>query len=296
MKLAHFSDIHVTRFPLSQGFALKRLAAVASFTGMGRGRDFAGSDERIAKLLSDVDELGVDHALCTGDLTGVSGDEELTRCAQLFGHRLREPSRFTVIPGNHDRYVSSQAGAFEKHFGALCEGGRFPFVKRLGPGVTLVAIDVCRPTSLVDSSGLVGKAQLDALAQILTDRSLSTQFVVLALHYGLLRSDGSRDKRSHGMRDDLALMALVDRADVTVDVVLHGHMHRPYSVRTARRTVFNAGSGTDLHVACGYNVYTVDAERFTLRCERRAWSRVTQRYEAAPESPLNLQVRTREPD
>lgn len=294
MRLAHFSDIHVTRFPLSQGFALKRLAAVASYTGMGRGRDFAGSDARIAKLLEDVDGLGVDHALCTGDVTGVTGDEELARCAQLFGHRLREPARWTVIPGNHDRYVASQAGAFERHFGALCEGGRFPFTKRLAPGVTLVAIDVCRPTALVDSSGLVGEAQLAQLAQVLTDRALRDEFVVLALHYGLLRADGQRDKRSHGLRDDLALMALVDRPDVTVDVVLHGHMHRPYTVRAGRRHVFNAGSGTDLHVACGYNVYTVDPARFTLRCERRAWSAITQRYEAAPESPLNREVRTRE--
>ena len=40
---------------------------------MGRGRHFAGSDQRIAKLLEDVDAQGVDHALCTGDVTGVTG-------------------------------------------------------------------------------------------------------------------------------------------------------------------------------------------------------------------------------
>lgn len=294
MKLAHFSDIHVTHFPLSGDFAVKRLAAVASYTLAGRGRHFVGSDERIARLLDDVDAQGVDHALCTGDLTGVSTEAEFARVAQLFGPRLDRPERYTVIPGNHDRYVASAAGRFERHFGTLCEGGAFPFVKALPGGVTLVALDVARPTSVIDSSGLVGPAQLKKLEAILTDGGLKDRFVVVALHYGLLRAEGQRDRRNHGLRDDLELMALVDREDVTVDLVLHGHMHRPYVVQTKRRQTINAGSATDLHVrGCGYHVYTIDAARFTVRIERRAWDEASQRYAAAPESPLNQVLPTR---
>lgn len=294
MKLAHFSDIHVTHFPLSGDFAVKRLAAVASYTLAGRGRHFVGSDERIARLLEDVDAQGVDHALCTGDLTGVSTEAEFERVAQLFGPRLEQPGRYTVIPGNHDRYVASAAGRFERHFGKLCEGGAFPFVKALPGGVTLVALDVARPTSVIDSSGLAGPAQLKQLEAILTDPGLKDRFVVVALHYGLLRAEGQRDKRNHGLRDDLELMALVDREDVTVDLVLHGHMHRPYVVQTKRRQTINAGSATDLHVrGCGYHVYTIDAATFSVRIERRAWDDAAQRYAAQPESPLNQVLPTR---
>lgn len=294
MRLAHFSDVHVTHFPLSGRPALKRLAAVVSYGPMGRGRHFEGSDVRIARLLEDVDAAEVDHVLCTGDLTGVATEGEFSRVAGLFGARLTQPGRFTVIPGNHDRYVREAQGRFERHFAALCEGGRFPFAKALPGGVTIVAVDAARPTSVIDSSGLLGEAQRRRLEAILTDVSLRDRFVVLALHYGLLRAQGQRDARSHGLRDDLELTALVDREDVTVDLVLHGHMHRPYAVRTARRQTVNAGSATDLHVrGCGYHVYDIDVAAHRVRIERRAWDAAAGRYVADPGSPLNQSFSTR---
>ncbi|MCA2981628.1 MAG: metallophosphoesterase [Myxococcaceae bacterium] len=293
MKLAHFSDVHVTRFPLAGGFALKRLAAVASYTLAGRGRHFEGSDERIAKLLAHVDAQQVDHALCTGDLTGVASDEELARAAELFGPRLEQPERHSVIPGNHDRYVDSARGAFERHFARLCEGARFPAVKALPGGVTLVLLDVARPTGLVDSSGLVGEAQRSALLSLLTDASLRQRFVVVALHYGLLRMNGQRDARSHGLRDDVELMHLLDRDDVTVDLVLHGHLHRPFTLRTKRRHVVNAGSATDLHLRCGYNVYDIDPGAHRVGVTRFTWSPGALDYQPDPSHPLNTTLVTR---
>ena len=297
MKLAHFSDIHVTHFPLTGKPALKRLAAVASYSLAGRGRHFEGSDDRIGKLLADVDAQGVDHALCTGDLTGVSTEAEFARVAGLFGERLRQPAKYTVIPGNHDRYVRGAEGLFEQHFARLSEGARFPFLKHLSGEVSLVAIDVARPTSLIDSSGLCGPKQREALLGILTDASLKGRFVMLALHYGLLRAEGQRDARPHGLRDDLEVMELIDRDDVSLDLVLHGHMHRPYVVKTKRRTTICAGSATDLHVkqGCGYHVYDIDPAAHRVRISRRAWNVGPGRYEAQPDSPLNREFTTRQP-
>jgi 3',5'-cyclic AMP phosphodiesterase CpdA len=294
VKLAHFSDVHITHFPLSGDFALKRLAAVASYSLMGRGRHFVDSDRRIAALLRDVDALQVDHALCTGDLTGVSTTAEFAQVAELFGPRLEQPGRFTCIPGNHDRYVTGVEGLFDRAFGRLCEGGVFPFVKPVQDNVTIVGIDVTRPTGLTDSSGLVGHVQREKLLAVLTDPSLRARFVVVALHYGLLRSDGTRDTRSHGLRDDVELTSLLDRDDVTVDLVLHGHMHRPYVIKTTRRHVVCAGSATDLHVrACGFNVYELDARRFTVEVTRREWNADAAAYQATPGSPLASTFTTR---
>jgi 3',5'-cyclic AMP phosphodiesterase CpdA len=293
MKLAHFSDIHITHFPLSGGLALKRVAAVASYSLMGRGRHFVDSDVRIAALLADVDAQQVDHALCTGDLTGVSTSAEYARVAELFGARLQQPARYTCIPGNHDRYVRGVEPLFAQHFGLLSEGAQFPFSKDVGGGVTIVGIDASRPTSVIDSSGLVGEAQRGRLLELLSDASLKARFVIVALHYGLLRSDGSRDARAHGLRDDVELTALLDREDVTVDLVLHGHMHRPYVVQTKRRQVINAGSATDLHVKCGYNVYDVNPQGFTVTVSRREWSAEAKTYVAAPASPLAQTLNTR---
>lgn len=295
MRLAHFSDIHVTHFPLTGKLALKRFMAVASYSVAGRGRHFEGSDFRIQKLLEDVDAQGVDHAICTGDLTGVSTEAEFARVAELFGPRLQQPGKYTVIPGNHDRYVEGAEGLFEQHFGALSEGGRYPFLKHLSDTVSVVAIDVARPTSIVDSSGLCGEQQREALRGILTDSSLKGRFVILALHYGLLRAEGRRDARPHGLRDDLEVMELIDRDDVTLDLVLHGHMHRPYVVKTKRRNVVCVGSSTDLHVAqgCGYHVYEIDPASHRVKIERRVWNGGPARYEADPRSSLNRTLTTR---
>lgn len=293
MKLAHFSDIHVTRFPLSGTFALKRLAAVASYSLAGRGKHFVGSDQRIAALLAHVEAQGVDHALCTGDLTGVTTEEELSRVAELFGPRLAQPDRWSVIPGNHDRYVPGAAGLFEHHFARLCEGASFPAVKHLPSGVTLVLLDSARPTSLIDSSGLLGEAQRSKALSILTDPSLKDRFVVVALHYGLLRMTGKRDSRSHGLRDDVEFMNLLDRDDVTVDLVLHGHLHRPFTIKTKRRHIINAGSATDLHMRCGYNVYDVDVAAKRVAVTRHWWNRVAGRYEADTGHALNVTLTTR---
>lgn len=294
MRLAHFSDVHITHFPLSGDFALKRLAAVASYSLAGRGRHFAGSEARLAALLADVDELGVDHALCTGDVTGVSTKAEYEVVARLFGERLHQPRRFTCLPGNHDRYVSGAAGLFERHFGELCGGGTFPLVKALDERVTLIGLDVARPTSLIDSSGRVGEAQRRALLDIVSDSSLRSRFVVLALHYGLLRAGGGRDVRSHGLRDDRELLALIDRDDIWVDLVLHGHLHRPFVVQTKRRSVVNAGSATDLHLRrCGYHVYEIDPEAYAVHLSRREWNADTASYLEVPASPLARRFVTR---
>ena len=88
-------------------------------------------------------------------------------------------------------------------------------------------------------------------------------------------------------------MALVDRDDVTVDLIVHGHMHTPYAMRTQRRQILNAGSGTDLHMHCGYNVYDIDVSRFSLTLARREFNAQSGQYEAVPGSPLNREYRLR---
>lgn len=266
MRLAHFSDIHLSLPPLQtppRELRLKRLANAASYYLNGRAWRFANGAERIAGLLADVDAQQPDHVLCTGDLTASSLEEELAGVAALFGQR--SPERFTVIPGNHDRYVHQADGAFERYFGTRT----YPFMKKLG-GVALLGIDVARPTWLLDSSGTCGAPQRAALREALT--SLRGEFVILALHYGLLRHNGERDKRRHGLKDDRELIALIDDPALPLDLVLHGHMHMPYTVRTQRRQVICVGSATDLKQKCGYNVYDIDTAAKTVRVERRRYT------------------------
>lgn len=285
MRLAHFSDIHVTVNPLTQPLlqlASKRAMGTLNYFVGGRGRHFTGVDTRILALLEDVDAQDVDHVICTGDVTQMSYEVEFERCAALFGDRLDAPTRYTVIPGNHDRYTSGadRNRRFERWFGRVSEQGDYPFVKSAGEGVTIVGLDVSRPTALTDSSGYCGPAQLSRLRDIVTDPSLADQFVVVALHYALLRADGRPDRKSHGIRDLDELLAVIDADTARVDMVLHGHIHRSYTVSSARRPLICAGSATDLYLRCGYNVYDIDLESRTFRTSRRSWDTERRGYVA----------------
>jgi 3',5'-cyclic AMP phosphodiesterase CpdA len=273
-KLAHFSDIHYTLPPFGFGLRAllsKRIVGISSYYVTGRGEHFADTTRRIPLLLADVDAQNVDHVICTGDLSAVAAREELDGVAGAFGARLSAPARYTVIPGNHDRYVQDALSRqlFEKHFAPLCEGGVFPFQKRVGP-VRIVGIDVCRPTNF-KSSGWCGPEQRAALKTLLAP-SLKGELTILVLHYGLLRPGGERDTPNHRIEDDLELLALLDSDDVAVDLVLHGHMHRSFNIKSEKRRIICAGSATDLHLPCGYNVYAIDAAARSLVLDRRAWN------------------------
>lgn len=283
-RLAHFSDIHLTLPPLgAQGRLLgKRLAGVLSYYVGGRGQRFAGADTRIRALLEDVDAQQVDHALCTGDVTQMSWAEEFEAVAEIFGERRFQPERYTVIPGNHDRYTPDAVAedTFGRWFAEVAApSDRYPYVKTLADGaVKLVLLDVARATGLADSSGRVGAEQLARLTDVLTDPSLERCFVIMALHYGLLRADGRPDRPHHGIRDYRALIDAIDRPEVHLDLVVHGHMHHPYVVRTERRTVACVGSATDLSVVGGWQVVEVDLQTGRFDLQRRVWRPETQAF------------------
>ncbi|MBK8010556.1 MAG: metallophosphoesterase [Deltaproteobacteria bacterium] len=282
MRLAHYSDIHMTIRPRFEGWATKRVAGGMNYLLGGRRRRFKDVEVRIAALLDDIDRQQVDHALCTGDVTSMSYLEEFSRCARLYGERLLHPERHTIIPGNHDRYfeMAKTERRFETALGSLsAPDGAFPHRKGLGGGVTLILLDAARPTSLIDASGLLGEEQRHRLVAMLTDPALRHEYVVIALHYGILRSTGEPDRRLHGLRDWAELLQIVDDPRAYVDLIVHGHLHAPFSTETPtmHRPIFCAGSATDLAHA-GYNIYNIDVVARRATVERRLWNVSAQDY------------------
>jgi 3',5'-cyclic AMP phosphodiesterase CpdA len=295
LRLAHFSDIHYTVSPFAHfpdGLRGKRLAGCTSYLLGGRRTRFQACAERISILLDDIDQAGVDHALCTGDITSVSLEAEFKGLAQVFGARLNAPERYTVIPGNHDRYIPEPPGerGFERFFGTLA-ARNYPFSKSLSGGARIVAIDVSRPTSLTDSSGLCGPEQRAALESLLVADTSSPTLV--AMHYGLLRWRGNPDREHHGMRDATDVLKLLNDSPARIALVLHGHMHGAFTVSSGRHPIICAGSATDLLVDCGYCIYDIDLETLAVRIERRHWNRSRNRYEAVDATMLNEAVQQR---
>ncbi len=298
IRLAHFSDVHYTLGPFvnpRESLRGKRVASLLSYWLGGRRERFAQSDVRIAALLDDVDAANVDHAICTGDLTAASLDEEFAGVAELFGPRLERPDRFTVIPGNHDRYVANAVieRSFERRFSVLCPGAvtGFPFAKQMAPGVRVVAIDAARPTAFVDASGLCGGAQRSALRDLLAADTESV--TIVAMHYGLLRWNGKPDGRLHRMRDWQAVLSELDASPARIALVVHGHMHGAFTASSPRRTMICAGSAIDLIVDCGYFIYDIDATTLSISIERRKWNRQLGRFESIDCAAFEAAVRER---
>ncbi|MGF1508838.1 MAG: metallophosphoesterase family protein [Myxococcota bacterium] len=280
VRLAHFSDVHVTASPTSEGwraFRGKRLAGTTNYFLGNRRKHFAQVTEQLPALLASAEDA--DHVLCTGDLTQMSFESEFARCASLLGDRLQQSARFSFLPGNHDRYTrkSAEEQRFERWFGSLTTTD-WPWLRFLDGGVALVSIDVVRPRHLLDSSGLCGEAQRARLHRVLTRRELREQFVIVALHYGLLRADGRPDSISHRVRDYRAILDILDDPSCRVDLVVHGHIHDSFVLGCSGYSIACSGSATDLHHRPGYNVYEIDPATRRFQVERRSWSETERRY------------------
>ena len=166
-------------------------------------------------------------------------------------------------------------------------------MKALPGNVTLVGLDSARPSGLIDSSGLVGEAQREAAARSSPTRSLATASWWSRCTTGCCARPAGATRATTACATTSRLTALLDRADVFVDLVVHGHMHTAYPVRTTRRLVVNAGSATDLRARCGYNVYEIDAAAHRVVGTRRTWNAAAGRYEADPTAPTVFEATTR---
>ncbi|MGQ9591977.1 MAG: metallophosphoesterase family protein [Planctomycetota bacterium] len=310
MRIAHFTDVHFTappgRLPPGRLFS-KRILGWLNVRWFGRYEDFAGVPDVLEAFLRDLDETAPDHILSTGDLTAISLPEEFEAVRAALRGLLERPD-VTGIPGNHDVYVRSAVAArlYENAFGAwtrtdlsredLPERFRelypYPLVRRLGDSTALIALRDVRPNPLHDSSGRVGELQLEALRHALRDPGLAARRKVLAVHCGVLRRDGSPDRRFHRLRDGARLLQLA--AEGGVDLVVHGHIHRRAVVPRGPRApvpLANPGSLTAARGERAYHVYHFGPE--AIRVEVRAFDAGRGRFSSRPELETSLPLAPR---
>jgi 3',5'-cyclic AMP phosphodiesterase CpdA len=246
MRIAHFSDLHLHAL---EGvppwrFLNKRL------TGWANLRIKRGSIHKTAYVDAVVDEIArqkIDHVVVTGDLTNLALESEFQVARQLFERLAFEPSRVTVVPGNHDLYTrgSLTSRRFESYFAPWLEsdlpelavdvgGGRFPVVKLRGPAA-VVGLSSAVPRPPLIAAGELGSAQLCALARVLAHPEVARRTLVLALHHPPVHPWSRLKKHAEGLRDAAELLRRLE--SVERGLVLHGHLHR----RLQRVLVTNAG-------------------------------------------------------
>jgi 3',5'-cyclic AMP phosphodiesterase CpdA len=257
MRFLHCSDVHMTAdypsLPL-RPLGWRRWIAMVEQTVGGRREAFARAPATLATIARDMGRWDVDHLILSGDLTQYALEPEFVLARQALGDLAEDPSRCTVIPGNHDVFTpgSQRSGRFAKHFGPLLRSdlpehrreGAFPFVRLLGREAAVVGLLSARvPFVPGVASGFLGAAQLEGLAAIVKDPRLEGRAVLVVVHHAPFTPWGREDHRLHGLRDAGALIELLPGPRFAV---LHGHIHQRYHhPATARRPhFFGAGSST----------------------------------------------------
>jgi 3',5'-cyclic AMP phosphodiesterase CpdA len=249
MKLVHFSDVHVQlrgwrKRTLAELGPLRALATVELWKG--RGRLFDGAEDALRRIAGIA--ASADHAVCSGDLTQLGHAEEFALARDALEALARDPSRFTTLAGNHDRYPWQGAPSrlFEEHFPEQ-QHTDIPSALRvriLGDEAAIIAVDtVGRLSWPVVTRGRVGRDDLPALRAALHAPELERLCKLVVVHHAPVLKGGRHDWPWHGLHGARALLRAAREGGA--DAVLCGHVHQRYVV-AGSPPVLNAGSSTEL--------------------------------------------------
>ncbi len=276
LRIAHFSDIHLTARPLrlrKRDWFGKRSTGWLN-ARVGRGKHFLDASTIAGVLAREIKASGCNHVVFSGDATTLGMSSEFDEVRRVLTPDEGWPPRIAV-PGNHDYYTHGavRGGEFERVFANWQQGERvdshtYPFAQKVGP-LWLVAVNSAQANLFVwDSRGRVGRQQMNRLETLL--KSLPPGPRVMVTHYPLCLADGQNEIRWRRLRDAHKLRDLCQV--LNVKLWLHGHRHVGYFCPVDRALPFPVvcvGSATQAR-KWSYNEYTFVDDKMHGR--RRVWS------------------------
>jgi 3',5'-cyclic AMP phosphodiesterase CpdA len=278
VRLIHFSDVHITSKPLGwrgRDLASKRFTGWLNLRLLGRGRRFRHAPHVAEKLVGEIKQRRPDHLIFSGDATSLAFESEFKTAARALAVDDPDMPPGLAIPGNHDCYVKRpvKERLFERYFapwqkGERVDGEVYPFAQRVG-SLWLIGVNSSSYNFWTwDARGRIDRSQLERLRALLAKLSPGPR--ILVTHYPLARSKGQPERRLHGLRNWRTAMRVASEGGVSL--WLHGHLHRPFALESAKAAPFPiicAGSATQTGI-WAYNEYRVAGER--LEAVRRVFS------------------------
>ena len=239
------------------------------------------------RAISEINELGPDMVICTGDLTTFGFKHEYQMARQYLDQLNCDA--FVVVPGNHDArnvgYVH-----FEELF-----GNRSSVLQK--GDVRVVAVDSTEPDL---DHGQIGRGRY---AWIEEQFAAPADMKIFVLHHHLLPVPGTGRERNI-VYDAGDVLECLQRSGV--NLVLSGHKHVPYAwrlenlfvvstgtvsclrLRGATRPCYNVIEVTGTHVSIWrrypfhgqeriiqFDLATLEYEKYTSRIEREVTSQRT---------------------
>ena len=294
MRLAHCSDLHLLSHDGARWLDLANKRWIGAMNLLSnRSRHY--HVEAFEDMVGDLNALGIEHVLCTGDVTNLALRQEFAFARGKFDQLALGPAGVTVIPGNHDAYVAEGVSLFAEMFAAFatCDPGwewtaadaasdadapddlRWPIVRIRG-ALALIGTSTSRATPWFTAYGRLGSGQLARLRKTLQDPRLAGKVRVVAIHHP---PAGRRaENRIRGLRDHAALAAVI--AETGADLIVHGHEHRDMTEALAGPVgpvpVRGVASGTYLHNkperTARYRIYEI-ADGAVVSDQVRVWDR-----------------------
>lgn len=291
MRLAHCSDLHLLSHDgagLGTLMNKRWIGAANLMTNRSRHYHVAAFEQ----MVDDMNALGIEHVLCTGDVTNLALPQEFEFARRKFDKLAGGPTNVTVLPGNHDAYVAEGiehfAQVFDEYHRADAgwewpEGtSRWPIVRVRGE-LALIGLSTSRATPWFTAYGIVGDEQLERLGHVLADPRLVGKARVVAIHHP---PAGRRaQSKIRGLRDHAAFAKVIEAAGA--DLIVHGHEHRDMTEVLAGPggpiSVRGVASGTYEHDkperTARYRIYEIAAGRIAAD-HVRLWKREHGRFEA----------------
>jgi len=181
VRIVHLSDIHFWRYAFNPlRLMSKRLVGMAALLS-GRAKRFHLGG--ISRLVEHVRALEPDHLLITGDLTTTALPDEFRSARAALADLLADPSRVTVVPGNHDRYTwaASRGRRFERYFGEFAPRREFPWLRRLGTATAILGLDPTRAG--ISARGKLPRSQWAEARRLIDGPASVPPRLVIACHY-----------------------------------------------------------------------------------------------------------------
>lgn len=224
---AQITDPHLTSLADARAKDLfnKRIFGYLSWLKRRRAEHQLGV---LDSLIQDLARTDSRHLVITGDLTHLGLPAEF-RQAQRWLQRVGPPTTVTVIPGNHEAYVATPwdqtlalwADYMSADVSSPTGPDMFPSLRVRGP-VAFIGLSSAISTPVFMATGRVDPAQLERLETLLTETAARGLFRVLLMHQTpALGVDKFRKRLTNGA----ALREVL--ADKGIELLLHGHTHRP---------------------------------------------------------------------
>jgi 3',5'-cyclic AMP phosphodiesterase CpdA len=237
MRLAHCSDLHLLSHDGAGWLKLanKRWIGAANLM-TSRSRHY--HVQAFEHMVDDLNARGIDHVLCTGDVTNLALEQEFVFAREKFDRLAGGPEHVTVIPGNHDAYVAEGVAHFAAIFEPYARGDadwlwreedrldehddlRWPIVRVRGD-LALIGVSTSRATPWFTAYGRIGEGQMARLRTALKDPRLDGKARLVAIHHP---PAGKRARsKIRGLRDHEEFAAVI--AEAGANLIVHGHEHR----------------------------------------------------------------------